>query len=176
MVENNDILTEEQGAASPEKVAMNDGEAAPGARSDEVNDASGVDEPISEVIDEVNAAEDREQGIGPETSTPGESFKADVAVDANSLSEGFSRGSLDLLMDVNITLRVELGRTRKTIAEILKLSPGMLVELDRSSGDDIDIYVNDKLLASGEVTVVDGHFAIKITRILSKAERIRSMM
>jgi len=177
MAENNDVLTEEQKTESPGADAQNESIDTDASAIAGGSGESNVDESVSDVVEEVKAAEEAARVENPASSTAkNEAFKADVSVDAGGFTAGFSQSSLDLLMDVNITLRVELGRTRKTIAEILKLSPGVLVELDRSSGDDVDIFVNDKLLASGEVTVVDGHFAIKITKILDKAERIRSMM
>ena len=177
MTENNDVLTEEQSVSSGgEDVKQSDAGGEAPAESNE-STTEGVDESVSEVVEEVKSAAENKTVETPSPAPPsGDTFRADVSMDSGGFPTGGAQGSLDLLMDVNITLRVELGRTRKTIAEILKLSPGMLVELDRSSSDDVDIFVNDKLLASGEVTVVDGHFAIKVTKILDKAERIRSMM
>ncbi len=133
------------------------------------------DDSVSEVIEELGV----ENGAGPAGSPAAEaafesSMQGGQTVETTSPVQGES--NIDLLMDVNVTVRVELGRTRNTIGEILNLNPGMLVELDRSANENVDLYLNDKLFATGEVTVVDGNFAIKITRLVSKAERIRSMM
>jgi len=178
MVDNEDILTEEKDAAvetdsegSAQQSSVEEGgEASPGASEEEVSDV------IDEVKSVQEGAEMKQQSAAPDDLSQQINFSATTASGSAGLSAKVASGGLDLLMDVNVTLRVELGRTRKTIEEILRLSPGMLVELDRASGEDVDIFVNDKLLASGEVTVVDGYFAIKITKILSKAERLRNML
>ncbi len=79
---------------------------------------------------------------------------------------------LDLIMDVPLEITVELGRTRKQIKEILSLGPGAILELDRLAGETVDLLVNGKLIAKGEVVVIDENFGIRITDILSPAERI----
>jgi flagellar motor switch protein FliN/FliY len=77
------------------------------------------------------------------------------------------RGGLDLLRDVSMEVTVELGRTRMTVRELLSLSPGAVVELDRAAGSPADLLVNGTLIARGEVVVVDEDFGIRITEILA---------
>ncbi len=77
------------------------------------------------------------------------------------------RGRLDLLMDVNLSLKVELGRTRLLIRDILKLGKGAVVELDKLAGDPLDIYVNEKLVARGEVLILNDNFCVRVTEILT---------
>lgn len=79
---------------------------------------------------------------------------------------------LDLLLDVPLDVTVELGRNRMTIQDLLALSPGAVVELDKIAGEPLDIVVNDRLIARGEAVVVNDKFGIRITDIISKAERI----
>lgn len=74
--------------------------------------------------------------------------------------------SLDLLKDVALHVRIEVGRTRMYIQDILRLGPGSVVELDRLTGDALDLYVNDRLVARGEVLVINEMFAIRITEVL----------
>jgi flagellar motor switch protein FliN/FliY len=76
------------------------------------------------------------------------------------------RNGLDLLRDVEMELTVELGRTRMTVRELLSLAPGAVVELDRAAGSPADLLVNGRLIARGEVVVVDEDFAVRITEIL----------
>jgi flagellar motor switch protein FliN/FliY len=76
------------------------------------------------------------------------------------------RNGLDLLRDVEMELTVELGRTRMTVRELLGLSPGAVVELDRAAGSPADLLVNGRLIARGEVVVIDEDFAVRITEIL----------
>jgi flagellar motor switch protein FliN/FliY len=85
-----------------------------------------------------------------------------------SESAGTSRrGGLDLLRDVAMEVTVELGRTRMTVRELLSLSPGAVVELDRAAGSPADLLVNGTLIARGEVVVVDEDFGIRITEIVA---------
>ena len=92
---------------------------------------------------------------------------------AGSRPEGAN--PLDLIMDVPLNATVELGRSRMTIREVLALGPGSLVELDKLAGEPADLLINGKLLARGEIVVIDENFGIRITEILSPAERIDSI-
>ncbi len=78
---------------------------------------------------------------------------------------------LALLFDVPLTITVELGRTRMTLKQILELSVGSLIELDKLTGEPVDILVNGKLIARGEVVVIDENFGVRITEIVSPKER-----
>lgn len=75
--------------------------------------------------------------------------------------------NIELLMDVSLRVTVELGRTRMQLAQILELQHGSVVELDRIAGDPVDIFVNDCMVARGEVVVVDDKFGVRITEMVS---------
>jgi flagellar motor switch protein FliN/FliY len=75
--------------------------------------------------------------------------------------------TLDMLMDVTLQLAVELGRTRMTVRQVLDLQKGSVVELNRMAGDTADVFVNDHLIARGEVVVVDDKFGVRITELVS---------
>ncbi len=75
--------------------------------------------------------------------------------------------AIDMLSDVNLQLAVELGRTRLTVKQILDLQKGSVVELNRIAGDAVDVYVNDHLIARGEVVVVDDKFGVRITELIT---------
>lgn len=83
--------------------------------------------------------------------------------------------NIDLIVDIPVRVTVELGRTRKTIGEVLALGPGSVVELSKMAGEPVDVLVNGKLIARGEVVVIDESFGIRVTEVVSKSERIRSM-
>lgn len=83
--------------------------------------------------------------------------------------------NLELILDIPVRVTVELGRTRKTIGEVLNMTPGSVVELEKMAGEPVDVLVNGKLMARGEVVVIDESFGVRITEIVSRAERIRSM-
>ena len=79
--------------------------------------------------------------------------------------------SIDLFMDVMLKVTVELGRTRMTLQQVLDLQNGSVVELDRLAGDPVDVFVNDLLIARGEVVVVDDKFGVRITEVISPENR-----
>ncbi|WP_312560171.1 flagellar motor switch phosphatase FliY [Anaerospora sp.] len=83
--------------------------------------------------------------------------------------------NIALIMDVPLQVTVELGRTRKLIREILELSPGSVVELDKLAGEPVDILVNGKLIAKGEVVVIDENFGVRVTDIVSPIERASNL-
>ncbi len=75
--------------------------------------------------------------------------------------------NIDLLLDVSMRVTVELGRTRMQLAQVLELQHGSVVELDRLAGDPVDIFVNDCMVARGEVVIVDDKFGVRITEMVS---------
>jgi len=85
-------------------------------------------------------------------------------------------GNLDLLLDVNLKISVELGRAQLKFRDVLDLSTGSVVELGRQTSEPVDILVNGALLASGEVVVVDDHFAVRITKLLDRVERLKRVL
>jgi flagellar motor switch protein FliN/FliY len=80
-------------------------------------------------------------------------------------------GNISLIMDVSMEMTVELGRTRKLIKEILSMGEGTIIELDKLAGEPVDILVNHKLIAKGEVVVIDENFGVRVTEIVSTIER-----
>lgn len=83
--------------------------------------------------------------------------------------------NLNMLLDIPLQVTVELGRTKRSVQEILELSPGSIVELDKLAGEPVDILVNNKLIATGEVVVIEENFGVRVTDIISQKERIRKL-
>jgi len=83
--------------------------------------------------------------------------------------------NLDLIMDIGLEVRVELGRTNMKIRDVLNLGGGSVVELDKLAGEPVDLLVNDVIFAKGEVVVIDENFGVRITDILSLDDRIKSL-
>jgi flagellar motor switch protein FliN/FliY len=79
-------------------------------------------------------------------------------------------GSIDLLLDVKLDLRVELGRAPIPVREVLQLGAGSIVTLQKMSGEPVDILVNGKLIARGEVVVVDENFGVRVTEMVNRSE------
>lgn len=83
--------------------------------------------------------------------------------------------NLDLLLDVPITLSMEVGRSRVPIRNLLQLNPGSVVELDRVAGQPLEVFVNGTLIAHGEVVVVNEKFGVRLIDVVSPAERLRKL-
>jgi flagellar motor switch protein FliN len=83
--------------------------------------------------------------------------------------------NLEVILDVPVTLSMEVGRTRIPIRNLLQLNQGSVVELDREAGEPLDVFVNGTLIAHGEVVVVNDKFGIRLTDVVSPAERIRKL-
>ncbi len=95
--------------------------------------------------------------------------------DFGQAAGGSSPHNLDLLMDLELPVIIELGRTSMLIRDILQLGPGSIVELSKLSGEPVDLYVNDRKFARGEVVVIDENFGIRITELVGIEDRIRSL-
>ena len=83
--------------------------------------------------------------------------------------------NLEVILDVPVTLSMEVGRTRIPIRNLLQLNQGSVVELDRAAGEPLDVFVNGTLVAHGEVVVVNEKFGIRLTDVISPSERIRKL-
>jgi flagellar motor switch protein FliN len=118
----------------------------------------------------------------PEPSPSYQPQMRDVSVKPASFSDFSDFGSsqtesknLDMLLDIPLQVTVELGRTKKTIKDILEMSAGSIVELDKLAGEPVDIFVNQKMIAKGEVVVIDENFGVRVTEILSQRDRIEKL-
>ena len=94
--------------------------------------------------------------------------------EAYSLQESESK-NLNLLLDIPLQVTVELGRTKRSVHEILELSAGSIIELDKLAGEPVDILVNNRLIAKGEVVVIDENFGVRVTDIISQSDRIKKL-
>jgi flagellar motor switch protein FliN len=88
---------------------------------------------------------------------------------------GTHQENMSLLMDINLNLHVELGRTNLSIKNILELTRGSVIELDKVAGEAVDLYANGKLIARGEVVVIEDNFGLRVSSIVSPAERLRGL-
>lgn len=90
-------------------------------------------------------------------------------------AEGRPNLNLDFIMDIPLTLTAELGRSKMLISELLQLGQGSVLELSKLAGEPMDIYVNQRLIARGEVVVVNEKFGVRLTDIVSPAERVNKL-
>jgi flagellar motor switch protein FliN/FliY len=90
----------------------------------------------------------------------------------STTTQGLASPNVDLLLDVQMTVTVELGRTKKYVKDILEMGEGSIIELDKQAGEHVDVLVNGKLVARGEVVVIDENFGVRITEIISPKDKL----
>ena len=136
--------------------------------------AAEEDDPWAEALAE-QAAEEAAAAVAPAPARP--VVQASPAAFAPLQSDGMTNGhgNLDMILDIPVTVSVELGRTKIPIRNLLQLAQGSVVELDRLAGEPMDVLVNNTLIAQGEVVVVNEKFGIRLTDIVSVAERVKKL-
>jgi flagellar motor switch protein FliN/FliY len=98
-----------------------------------------------------------------------------VAGASSASASSYGPAGIDIILDVALPVSVELGRARMQIQDILKLAPGAIIELDKSAGDPVEILINDRPIAKGEVVVIDENFGVRLTSIVTATERIKTL-
>jgi flagellar motor switch protein FliN/FliY len=99
----------------------------------------------------------------------------DETVSANGKSCSNGKCDLDIILDIPLNITVELGKVRMPVNELLQLGQGSIIELSKQVGEPLDIYVNNKLVAKGEVVILDEKFGIRVADIINPAERAKSL-
>ncbi len=140
---------------------------------DTVADENSTDE-SPESIEKVDSDETRLEE--QEAEQPNQADPAPV----NKLSDDSSPNigkemNLDMILELPVTISMEIGRTKISIRNLLQLSQGSVIELDRLAGEAMDVLVNDTLIAHGEVVVVNDKFGIRLTDVISADERIKKL-
>jgi flagellar motor switch protein FliN/FliY len=97
------------------------------------------------------------------------------APDENQPTEDDATRDLDFILDIPLDLSVELGRTKMLVNDLLQLGQGSIVELNKIAGEPLEIFINRKLVARGEVVVVNEKFGVRLTDIVSPMERVKSL-
>lgn len=128
------------------------------------------------MADEWSAAMEEQGGDSGSESRNSDNIKQ---VEAPSLKDSSSAQSgdlkLDVILDIPVTVAMEIGRTKLSIRNLLQLNQGSVVELDRMAGEPMDVLVNGTLVAHGEVVVVNEKFGIRLTDVISPADRIKNL-
>ncbi|HJP99441.1 MAG TPA: flagellar motor switch protein FliN [Rhodanobacteraceae bacterium] len=112
------------------------------------------------------------------TATRGERAATAEKVQPDALQEdarGTAEVNMDVILDVPVTMAMEVGRTKISIRNLLQLNQGSVVELERAAGEPLDVFVNGTLVAHGEVVVINEKFGIRLTDVISPAERVRKL-
>lgn len=128
-----------------------------------------------------------EENVSTPESTEGqaasEATQQDASVEESQFSPITTTSTMDsnggsnieMLMDLELPISVELGRVKMFVKDILELGPGSVVELNKFSGEPVDVFVNNKKFAEGEVVVVDQNFGVRITALVGPSERLSSI-
>lgn len=121
--------------------------------------------------------EDEMRNPGASDFAEDEFIKAnfDALVDEGLEKQSGQDGNLEILLDIPVTLSIEIGRTLISIRNLLQLNQGSVVELDRLAGEPLDVFVNGTLIAHGEVVVVNEKFGIRLNDVVGPDERLRKL-
>jgi flagellar motor switch protein FliN/FliY len=158
------------------KNAMGGQDSAP-AGVDEVAAEEVPTQPVQDPVDTAQAT----VGTAQVPPTMAEEVAAEPATNFAEASEEYTTGTsagignIDFLMDVPLDISVELGRAKMPIRDMLQLRPGSVIELDKLIGEPVDLLVNNRLIARGEVVVFDENFGIRITDIIKPEDRVRML-
>ncbi|MCW8891164.1 MAG: flagellar motor switch protein FliN [Sedimenticola sp.] len=140
---------------------------------------SDTDKDANEALADEWAAAMEEQDVVDDDIIPASTIGAESAQFQELTSDSNKGGSgevqLDAILDVPVTISMEIGRTQITIRNLLQLNQGSVVELDRLAGEPMDVLVNGTLIAKGEVVVVNEKFGIRLTDIISPADRVKRL-
>ena len=175
----NDLLREVETPESEGPGALGD----IGSIADDILDSS-IEEGLGAKPQEAEAASPTEASANPiqemqeSAPAPGQAKVQEIIL-PNIQAQGDIRmetkegTNMNLLMDVQMNLTVELGRTKMFIKEVLGLGEGSIIELDKLAGEPVDLLVNGKLVAKGEVVVIDENFGVRVTDIVSPIDRVK---
>jgi flagellar motor switch protein FliN/FliY len=119
---------------------------------------------IDELLKQANF-EDPATSAAAEPQVPVQAF--DMPNFQEAVGGGQQSASIDLLRDVDLNVKIELGRARMLVEDVLKLGEGSIVELDKLAGDPVDVFVNDRLVARGEVLVLNDNFCVRVNEIMA---------
>ncbi len=149
-------------AAKPEPVA-----AAPNDAG-EATDQAAIDELLRQAaFDDPSAVAEAAPAAAAVAAPEADEFKLP---NFNQVMQDAQISSIDLLKDVELNVKIELGRSRMLVEDVLRLGEGSVVELDKLAGDPVDVFVNDRLVARGEVLVLNDNFCVRVNEILAGAK------
>lgn|SRR5690554_300433 len=180
-------LSEEQSQPSTDEIDWAAALAEQAAGTLESNQAQGLADAADDwaaALAEQTAAETARQAAEAPAAVaaqPAPTVQSEATPAADTLfkplvdSPNDAQADIEMIMDIPVQLTVELGRTRLTIRNILQLGQGSVVELDGLAGEPMDIFVNGYLIAQGEVVVVDEQYGIRVTDIITPADRINRL-
>ena len=123
-------------------------------------------------LETIDAEKEMMEPLGHQTATKNESSAQTSAPPGVPEINGFQDSNLDRILDIPLVLSAQLGNTRMLIKDLLQLGPGSIVELDKLAGEPLEVLVNERLVARGEVVMVNEKFGIRLTDVISPTERV----
>ncbi len=172
-----DVSGEESASEADDSKVVNESDASEADDSKVVNESDASEEDAEAAMMamlEDMPADDQKAGVDdiefPATSVSNAQFQQ-----LSEPSAPATTRNIDLLMDVNLPISIELGRTRMSISDILALGPGSVVELAKLAGEPVDVLVNQKIIARGEVVVIDENFGVRVTQLMTPEERLKTL-
>ena len=131
---------------------------------------------VQDLVDQAMAEAMVPEGGGDAEAKVSQGGAPPVATDVDPAKVDASGTKIELLSDVDLHVKIELGRTQMLVEDVLKLGEGSVVELDKLAGDPVDVYVNDRLVARGEVLVLNDNFCIRISEIVTNLDHQGAMI
>lgn len=141
--------------------------------SEQASETEGKDDDWAAAMAEQGDAESKPGAAGSDKAEYEKAEFDELGTQAVTPKSG--EANLDVILDIPVSLSMEIGRTEITINDLLQLGQGSVVELDRLAGESMDVMVNGTLIAHGEVVVVDEKFGIRLTDVISPTERIKKL-
>ena len=141
------------------------------AALEESGDSEVDAENSDDIVEQVAPAAPTPEAASPAPETPPAADFPNLQDESSMIGDG----SLDMILDIPVTIAMELGRTKISIRNLLQLNQGSVVELDRLAGEPMDVLVNNTLVAHGEVVVVNEKFGIRLTDVVSTSERVKNL-
>ena len=181
MMQNEAVQTAEPEQIQHQQVQIEDNEQQLGFNQDRVHQSSPItqtSDPIQPFYSENKANQPTEPQHFGSSFQQGTVTNVQPAVFSNfepiQLQQSEAK-NLEMLLDIPLQVTVQLGKTKRTVKEILELSSGSIIELDKLAGEPVDIHINDRLIAQGEVVVIDENFGVRVTDIISQSDRLRKL-
>ncbi len=126
-------------------------------------------------MDTFDAEKEMMEAMAQEAAEKKDSSVQTLAPPATGDVNGQKDSSLDRILDIPLVLSAQLGNTRMLIKDLLQLGPGSIVELDKLAGEPLEVLVNERLVARGEVVMVNEKFGIRLTDVISPSERVKKL-
>lgn len=120
-------------------------------------------------------SETEQSGENPQALSDNDNYTPDELGNDQPVNNANEDVNLDLILDVSVTMALRVGSTSISIRQLVNMAEGSVVALDREASEPLDVLVNGTLVAHGEIVVVDGKFGVRLTDVVSPAERIRTL-